>query len=128
MTRLPRRSFLLAGGAALLAFTLPGLAQTQAAPRNRAIFQIGDDDPLRWTMVLNNMAMHAFYVSEWETAIEYYGRAEEMARRSGEVIGTGIAALNHGELRLNQGRLEEAHQLLESALRTFRAAKYPIGE
>jgi class 3 adenylate cyclase/tetratricopeptide (TPR) repeat protein len=78
--------------------------------------------------VLNNMAMHAFYVSEWETAIEYYGRAEEMARRSGEVIGTGIAALNHGELRLNQGRLEEAHQLLESALRTFRAAKYPIGE
>ena len=78
--------------------------------------------------VLNNMAMHAFYVSEWETAIEYYGRAEEMARRSGEVIGTGIAALNHGELRLNQGRLDEAHQLLESALRTFRAAKYPIGE
>jgi class 3 adenylate cyclase/predicted ATPase len=78
--------------------------------------------------VLNNMAMHAFYVSEWETAIEYYGRAEEMARRSGEVIGSGIAALNHGELRLNQGRLEEAQQLLESALRTFRAAKYPIGE
>jgi class 3 adenylate cyclase/tetratricopeptide (TPR) repeat protein len=78
--------------------------------------------------VLNNMAMHAFYVSEWETAVEYYGRAEEMARRSGEVIGSGIAALNHGELRLDQGRLEEAQQLLESALRTFRAAKYPIGE
>ena len=78
--------------------------------------------------VLNNMAMHAFYVSEWETAIEYYGRAEEMARRSGEVIGSGIAALNHGELRLHQGRLEEAQELLESALRTFRAAKYPIGE
>jgi tetratricopeptide (TPR) repeat protein len=78
--------------------------------------------------VLNNMAMHAFYVSEWERAIEYYGRAEDLARRCGEVIGTGIAALNHGELRLNQGRLEEAHELLESALRTFRAAKYPIGE
>jgi tetratricopeptide (TPR) repeat protein len=78
--------------------------------------------------VLNNMAMHAFYVSEWETAVEYYGRAEEMARRAGDVIGRGIAALNHGELRLNQGRLEEAHELLESALRTFRAAKYPIGE
>ncbi len=78
--------------------------------------------------VLNNMAMHAFYVSDWETAIEFYGRAEDLARRCGEVIGTGIAALNHGELRLNQGRLEEAHELLESALRTFRAAKYPIGE
>lgn len=78
--------------------------------------------------VLNNMAMRAFYVSEWETAVEYYGRAEQLARRCGEVIGSGIAALNHGELRLNQGRLEEAQELLESALRTFRAAKYPIGE
>jgi tetratricopeptide (TPR) repeat protein len=77
---------------------------------------------------LNLMAMLAFYVSEWETAVEYYGRAEEMARRAGDVIGAGIAALNHGELRLNQGLLEEAQQLLESALRTFRAAKYPIGE
>jgi tetratricopeptide (TPR) repeat protein len=77
---------------------------------------------------LNLMAMLAFYVSEWETAVEYYGRAEEMARRAGDVIGAGIAALNHGELRLNQGLLEEAQQLLEGALRTFRAAKYPIGE
>jgi class 3 adenylate cyclase/tetratricopeptide (TPR) repeat protein len=77
---------------------------------------------------LNLMAMLAFYVSEWTTAVEYYGRAEQMARRTGDVIGAGIAALNHSELRLNQGRLEEAHELLESALRTFRAAKYPIGE
>src|SRR4029077_307842 len=35
---------------------------------------------------------------------------------------------NHGELRLHQGRLEDAHELLEAALRTFRAAKFPIGE
>ena len=33
--------------------------------------------------VLNNMAMRAFYVSEWETAVEYYGRAEQLARRCG---------------------------------------------
>jgi class 3 adenylate cyclase/tetratricopeptide (TPR) repeat protein len=77
---------------------------------------------------LNLMAMTAFYVSEWEDAVTYYGRAEQMARRAGDVIGAGIAALNHGELRLNQGVLEEAEQLLESALRTFRAAKYPVGE
>jgi tetratricopeptide (TPR) repeat protein len=51
-----------------------------------------------------------------------------MARRAGDVLGSGIAALNHGELRLHQGRLDEAHELLEGALRTFRAARYPIGE
>jgi class 3 adenylate cyclase/tetratricopeptide (TPR) repeat protein len=77
---------------------------------------------------LNNMAILAFYVSEWETAVEYYGRAEEMAGRAGDVLGRGIAALNHGELRLHQGRLHEAQELLERALRTFRAAKYTIGE
>ena len=71
------------------------------------------------------MAMHAYYVSEWERAIEYYGRAEDLARRCGEVIGTGIAALNHGELRLDQGRLEEAHELLESALRTLPRREVP---
>jgi class 3 adenylate cyclase/tetratricopeptide (TPR) repeat protein len=78
--------------------------------------------------VLQNTAVRAFYDSEWEKAVEYYRRTEEMARRAGDVLGSGIAALNHGELRLHQGRLEEAHELLEGALRTFRAAKYPIGQ
>jgi tetratricopeptide (TPR) repeat protein len=78
--------------------------------------------------VLQNTAVRAFYDSEWEKAVEYYRRTEEMARRAGDVLGSGIAALNHGELRLHQGRLEESSELLELALRTFRAAKYPIGE
>ena len=78
--------------------------------------------------VLQNTAVRAFYDSEWERAVEYYDRTEKMARRAGDVLGSGIAALNHGELRLHQGRLDEARELLEGALRTFRAAKYPIGE
>jgi tetratricopeptide (TPR) repeat protein len=77
---------------------------------------------------LNLMAMLSFYGSEWQEAVANYGRAEQMARRAGDVIGAGIAALNHGELRLNQGVLEEAEELLDGALRTFRAAKYPVGE
>ena len=54
----PRRSFLLAGGAALVAMALPAIARAQsaAAARNRAVFQITDNDPARWNMVLNNMA------------------------------------------------------------------------
>ncbi len=56
MTRTPRRAFLVSSGAALLAIALPQLAMAQAAtPKNRALFQVTDNDPARWTMILNNM-------------------------------------------------------------------------
>jgi len=58
MTRSPRRDFLLSSGAALLALALPQLALAQAAApgaKNRALFQVTDNDPARWNMILNNM-------------------------------------------------------------------------
>ncbi|MCE9657096.1 MAG: DsrE family protein [Burkholderiales bacterium] len=56
MTRTPRRDFLVLSGAALLGLALPQLALAQAAPaKNRALFQVTDNDPARWTMILNNM-------------------------------------------------------------------------
>ena len=57
MTRTPRRSFLLLASAGLLAAAAPqlALAQTTTTPRNRALFQVTDNDPARWNMILNNM-------------------------------------------------------------------------
>ena len=56
MTKLPKRSFLLASGA-VLAAALPLLSRAQSAPavKNRALFQVTDNDPARWNMILNNM-------------------------------------------------------------------------
>ena len=59
MPLLAKRSFLLAGTAALAA-ALPLLSRAQSAPagtsvRNRAIFQVTDNDPARWNLILNNM-------------------------------------------------------------------------
>ncbi len=59
MNMIPKRSFLF-GGVAVLAAALPLLvrAQSQAqapAVRNRALFQVTDNDPARWNMILNNM-------------------------------------------------------------------------
>jgi len=56
MSRTPRRLFLVSSGAALLALALPqlGLAQSATA-KNRALFQVTDNDPARWNMILNNM-------------------------------------------------------------------------
>jgi hypothetical protein len=56
MTRLPRRSFLLLSGAALLGAAAPlAFAQTSTPTKNRALFQVTDNDPARWNMILNNM-------------------------------------------------------------------------
>ena len=52
MPTMSKRSFLLTGGAALL----PAAVRAQAqAVRNRVLFQVTDDDPARWNMILNNM-------------------------------------------------------------------------
>jgi uncharacterized protein len=58
MSTLPRRSFIAAAGALALAAALPALSWAQATEpvRNRAIFQVTDNDPARWNMILNNMA------------------------------------------------------------------------
>ena len=56
MSTISKRSLLVAGGAAVLAAVLPVAAQAQAQPaRNRALFQVTDNDPARWNMILNNM-------------------------------------------------------------------------
>ncbi len=55
MTRLPRRSFMLLSGTALLGAAAPlAFAQT-SAPHNRAVFQVMDNEPARWNMILSNM-------------------------------------------------------------------------
>ena len=55
MRTMSKRSLFLAGGAALLAAVLPVAARAQAQVRNRALFQVTDNDPARWNMILNNM-------------------------------------------------------------------------
>jgi intracellular sulfur oxidation DsrE/DsrF family protein len=48
-----RRTFVAA--AALVAFALPAASQAQAA-KNRALFQVTDNDPARWNMIHPHMA------------------------------------------------------------------------
>ena len=50
-----RRTIVAAGAAALVAVALPAAAQAQPA-KNRALFQVTDNDPARWNLILNNMA------------------------------------------------------------------------
>jgi len=54
MATMQRRSLLSAAAAVTLAGLLPAHSAAQTVP-NRAIFQVTDNDPARWNMILNNM-------------------------------------------------------------------------
>ena len=82
----------------------------------------------RQATVLNNMGVRAYYEGAWDDALELYHRAEETVRRAGDVLTGGHATNNRAEILLDQGRLAEAAELFDVALRTYRAAKFPVGE
>jgi class 3 adenylate cyclase/tetratricopeptide (TPR) repeat protein len=82
----------------------------------------------RQATVLNNLGVRAYYEGAWTDALELYHRSEETVRRAGDVLTGGHATNNRAEILLDQGRLAEAAELFDVALRTYRAAKFPVGE
>ena len=82
----------------------------------------------RQATVLNNMGVRAYYEGSWNDALDLYQRSEEAVRRAGDVLTGGHATNNRAEILLDQGRHEEAAELFDLALRTYRAAHFPIGE
>lgn len=82
----------------------------------------------RQATVLNNMGVRAYYEGAWNEALELYRRSEEAVRRAGDVLTGGHATNNRAEILLDQGHHAEAAELFEVALRTYRAARFPIGE
>jgi len=56
MPHASRRLFIFAAGAASLSGAFVQRVNAQSAPvRNRAVFQVTDNDPARWNIILNNM-------------------------------------------------------------------------
>jgi len=99
MHSMSRRSFaLLAAGAGLVA-TLPALAQTAApTPKNRALFQVTDNDPTRWNMILNNMQNLREGVAGEPVEIELvaYGPGISMLKADSSVKERIAAAVKSG--------------------------------
>lgn len=82
----------------------------------------------RKATVLNNLGVRAYYDGAWDEALELYARAAEAVGRAGDVLTGGHTTNNRAEILLDQGRHAEAAELFDSALRTYRAAQFPIGE
>ncbi|MFL5955434.1 MAG: tetratricopeptide repeat protein [Gaiellaceae bacterium] len=84
-------------------------------------------DFARLTNLQNNCGIEAHLDGRWDEAVEWYRRGGESARRVGDVVNEARAKNNEAEVLSDQGRLEEAHDLLEDALRVWRAAGYQVG-
>ena len=103
MTALSRRSLALAAGAAACAALLPAAALAQAsAPKNRALFQVTDNDPARWNLVLGNMANLREGVGSEGVEIELvaYGPGLNMLKADSPVKERVAEALKSG-VRVN---------------------------
>ncbi len=74
--------------------------------------------------VLNNLGVFAYYVGEWDKAVDYYEQAGALELRTGNAVHAAVAAVNVGEVLADQGHLDAAEEMVRDALRVFRAARY----
>jgi class 3 adenylate cyclase/tetratricopeptide (TPR) repeat protein len=78
-------------------------------------------------MTLGNLGSNAYWRWEWDEAGDCYARAADAATAAGDLATAAIADVNLGELRVDQGRVEDAMALLTPALRTLAAFGYVAG-
>lgn len=76
-------------------------------------------DLLRVALTLTNLGALAYFDGRWDAAADYYQQAIDASERAGDAVGAAIGAVNLAELRLNQGRDEEAGALLRPSQRTL---------
>ena len=84
-------------------------------------------DFARLTNLQNNFGIEAHLDGRWQEAVEWYRRGGESARRVGDVVNEARAKYNEAEVLSDQGRLDDAREQLEEALRVWRAARYQVG-
>ncbi|HEY5013436.1 MAG TPA: hypothetical protein VIK61_12120, partial [Acidimicrobiia bacterium] len=86
--------------------------------------QLGDR--LGVAAALGNLGTISFLTSRWVDASDYYQRAADAATQAGDLARAAVSHANLGELRINQGHVEEAENVLVPALRTLRATGYLV--
>ena len=84
-------------------------------------------NPAREAAVLNNLGMFAYYEGRWDDAVGLYRDGAEASTRAGNITYAAFGDVNVGEVRCDQGRMEEARMRLERALETWRGTGYQIG-
>jgi class 3 adenylate cyclase/tetratricopeptide (TPR) repeat protein len=81
------------------------------------------EDQVGQSKVLNNMGIAAYYQGRWDDSVTYYERSSEAASRAGDLLFRALVFNNIAEIRSDQGHLQEAEDLLNSALNIWRGAR-----
>lgn len=105
---------------------LPESDDEGAGERALAAYRDLDDLP-GMARTLINLGIEAYFSSDWSRASALYQEAVEIAERSGSVVLAATAAINSAEVLSDQGDWRRAVELLESALRNYRAVGYAPG-
>ena len=64
----------------------------------------------------------AFYTGRWDEAVESFEGARRSALAVGDVVGAAMTSLSLGEVYVDRGALDEAHDVLTDAVRVLRVA------
>jgi tetratricopeptide (TPR) repeat protein len=70
---------------------------------------------------------YAYYRGDWDEALEHWERARQLRTQIGDAVEAAWGTNNIGEIRSDQGRLEEAEHLFKEASRVHRAADQAEG-
>ena len=81
-------------------------------------------DRVQVANALNNLGNTAFFGLRWNEAADFWAKSAEASAAVGDLATTALAHVNGGDLRVNQGRLEEALALLGPARRTLESYGY----
>jgi tetratricopeptide (TPR) repeat protein len=73
-------------------------------------------------LILNNLAVRAFFEGRWAESLSMYDRAADNFERIGDVARLGSTSYNIADVLIAQGRLAEAEPLLMKALAAGRAS------
>ncbi len=82
-------------------------------------------DLVRQTSVLTNLALAAHQAGRWDEAAVLNRRSRAVADQAGDVNSAATALCNLGEVLCDQGRVEEAREVLLEARRIWRASRVP---
>jgi tetratricopeptide (TPR) repeat protein len=77
--------------------------------------------------VLTNLGVNAYHEGEWEPALEFYESGRIASERAGNSVDAAFNVNNVAEIRLEQGRNDEAEELLREVLATWRASGFAAG-
>ena len=119
-----RESQALAHAYYLLDWALVDVGRPDEAGYSEAALGIYRDlgDLAGQATVLNNMAGFAYLRARWSEAVERYREARDASMRAGDPVNAAVPAAGLAEILLERGDLPGAEELLEEALRVWRAS------